>query len=104
MTDSSLNVFEIDIDLSDEESEYTFTPSPIRRRSTNNYYTLYSNEIIFEHLRKNRYFTYLMSLIFLGFYFIAAIVDKRSIDSMNPDREDLQLTFVSNWPYCNDER
>ena len=35
MTDSSLNVFEIDIDFdtSDDESEYTFTQSPIRRRS-----------------------------------------------------------------------
>ena len=106
MTDSSLNVFEIDIDFdtSDDESEYTFTQSPIRRRSTNNSYRLYTNEIIFDHLRKTRYFTYLMSLIFIGFYFIAAIVDKRSIDSMNPDREDLKLTFVSNWPDCSDQR
>ena len=45
MTDSSLNVFEIDIDFdtSDDESEYTFTQSPIRRRSTNNSYRLYTN-------------------------------------------------------------
>lgn len=105
MVDISSNISEIEIDMeTSDDEESTFTPSPIKRRSLNNSYRLYSNEIIFDHLRKNRYFTYLMSILFLGFYFISAIKDKRSINSINPVNDDLKLIFVSQWPDCNDER
>ncbi len=104
MNDLSLNIFEIDI--SSDSDEETFTPSPIHRRrpSQTISYTLYRNPIIFDHIRKKRYFTYFMLSCYTSSFIIGAIVFKRSIDAINPNIKLMFLSFVSSWPECNDLR
>ena len=122
MNDLSFNNLEIDIlsssdSYSDSDSdEYTYSPvrarpiSPIRIREPQYVRALplgrsrYRNQIPFDHKRTKRYFTIIMGLTIIGFYFISAAASGRSIDSMNPHNENYYLFFVSTWPKCNDTR
>lgn len=119
MNDVSFNNLEIGISSdsdSDSDSAYTYSPvrarpvSPIRTREpqyvrarpvSRNHYR---NQIVFDHIRKKRYFTITMGLTIIGFYFISAITSGRSIDSLNPNNPKMFLFFVSSWPECSDTR
>ena len=124
MNDLSFNSLEIDIlstsdsdnDSDSDSDEYTYSPvrarpiSPIRTREPQYVRALplgrsrYRNQIPFDHKRKKRYFTIIMGLTIIGFYFISAAASGRSIDSMNPHDTNFFLFFVSAWPKCNDTR